>query len=241
MKHLVRLIWIFLFLQLSSLSFAQNSTVEGLWMIKNVHVSNRDLTPVAKWTHIKADGTYESGNGWMKHSEGRWTFNDSGKTFLAEENNGIIDPYGAFTVSFEGKRMRWVRTEEGHKVTVTLARIPEIPPSPADRIQGLWDLVQVRENDKDVTQTYDSQNKQYFYITWDRKYMKRTPGGERQTGYWYMNAHKPELTLMNLTGEQKALSWEVKFSSDQMMTMTGISDKNREQVLVYKRLRSFPE
>ena len=33
-----------------------------------------ELTPIAKWTQINSDGSYESGNGWLKNSEGQWTF-----------------------------------------------------------------------------------------------------------------------------------------------------------------------
>jgi hypothetical protein len=199
------------------------------------------MTPVAKWTHIKADGTYESGNGWLKNSEGTWTYDEAGQSFLPKETNGLIDLYGAFKVGFEGKKMKWMRTEEGQEVTITLARIHEIPKSPADKVQGLWGLDQAMDNGKDFTQTYDPHNKRYLFLRWDRMYMQRTADGTRQSGYWQMNAHKPEMTYISREGEQNPVSWKVSFMNNKKMTLTGISDSNKGLTLIYNRLNSFPK
>jgi hypothetical protein len=241
MKYFIRLFGILLFTLYSGAIYGQNGGIEGLWTIENVHVSNRDMTPVAKWTRIKADGTYESVNGWLKNSEGTWTYDEAGQNFLPKETNGLIDPYGAFSVRFEGKKMKWMRTEEGHEVTITLARIHEIPRSPADKVQGLWGLDKAMENGKDITQTYDPQNKRYLFLRWDRMYIQRTADGTRQNGYWQMNAHKPEITFINREGKHNPLSWKVTFMNDKKITLTGISDFNKGQTLIYNRLNSFPE
>lgn len=240
MKHAIKLFLVIQF-QYSGVAYGQGSAFEGLWMIENVRVGNQNMTPVAKWTRIKADGTYESGNGWLKSSEGTWTYDEADQTFLPKETNGLIDPNGAFAVSFNENNMQWKRTEEGQLVTVTLTRIRELPRSPADKLQGLWDLEQAKENDKDITQTYDPQNKQYLFIRWDRVYMERTSQGTRQTGYWHMNAHKPEMTFISHNAEQQPQSWKVEFASEKKMSMMGISDSNKGQLLIYNRLKAFPQ
>lgn len=241
MKQTIKLFLVFLFLQYGGIIYGQNNPVEGLWMIENVKVGNQEITPVAKWTRIKPGGTYESGNGWLKNSEGTWTYINENRSFLAKETNGLTDPFGAFTVSFEGNKMKWERTEEGQKVTVTLIPVDEIPESPADKIQGLWDLDRANQNDKDITRTYDPDNKRYIFIRWDRIYVERTSEGKRQTGYWYMNAHRPEVTLMSHNAGQNPQSWKVEFINDKKMTMSGVSDSNKGQLFIYNRLTSFPE
>lgn len=241
MKYVISLFLIFLLISGGDKVFAQNITIEGLWLVENVNVGSRNLTPVAKWTRINAGGTYESGNGWLKHSEGIWTYNSDEQTFHPKENNGLTDPYGPFSVQFEGEKMKWIRNEEGQKVTVTFSPINEIPKSPADKVQGLWDLVSARVNEKDITQEYDPEGQHYIFIKWDRNYLQRTSKGEREGGYWNMNAHKPEITFISYTDSNEKHSWKVQFNEGGDMLLTGIDDENQGQKLTYKRRTAFPE
>lgn len=79
----------------------------GFWEIKNVMVGEKDMTPVAKWTKINKDQTYQSGNDWLQHSRGKWIYDIKTKQFLPKEKFGIEDEYGAFTVNFLDGRMVW--------------------------------------------------------------------------------------------------------------------------------------
>lgn len=114
-----------------------NNRIAGLWHITHVQAGDQEMMPVAKWTRISGDGTYESGNAWLKSSEGTWSFDDQNKTFLPEEMNGLVDPYGAFSASFDGEKMIWNRNEDGVRVIVSLARIEALPKAPADNVLGL--------------------------------------------------------------------------------------------------------
>ncbi|WP_340102940.1 hypothetical protein [Rhodohalobacter sp. 8-1] len=219
---------------------SSNNNITGLWRITHVQAGDQEMTPVAKWTRISADGTYESGNGWLKSSEGTWSFDDQNKTFLPEETNGLVDPYGAFAVSVDGEEMTWRRDEGGTELVVSLAQIDALPKAPADKVQGLWDLSDVQENGESVINTFDPDNKHYLFIRWDRIFVERTPDGNRQTGYWYMNAHRPELTLMSHVPGTDPQSWTVEISDDDKLQMTGTPDSNRELVKTYSRLDRFP-
>jgi len=236
---------LFLWLILFSVSCSSgDKSIEGLWLMSHVSVGDQEMTPVAKWTRINDDGTYESGNGWLKSSHGTWTYNDSERTFLPSETNGLLDPYGAFEVSLLSgettKEMIWSREEEGILVEVTLTPIDELPKAPADRIQGLWDLAEVQENNEIVTDQIDPENNRYIFIRWDRIYVERTSEGERQTGYWHMNGHSSEVTLLSHNSDESPQTWRVSFTDDQTLLMSGISDSNRNMKITFTRLDQFP-
>lgn len=222
---------------------SSNKNITGLWHITHVQAGDQEMTPVAKWTRISADGTFESGNGWLKSSEGTWLFNEADQTFNPTETNGLglVDPYGSFAVSVDGEEMTWRRDEEGTELVVSLARIEALPKAPADNVQGLWDLSDVQENGESMMNTFDPDNQHYMFIRWDRNFVERTTDGNRQTGYWHMNAHRPEITLMSHVQEIAPQSWMVEISGDNKLQMTGTSDSNREFVRVYSRLDRFPE
>lgn len=220
---------------------SSNTNITGLWHITHVQAGGQEMTPVAKWTRISADGTFESGNGWLKSSEGTWLFNEADQMFSPIETNGLDDPYGAFSVLVEGDEMTWRRNEEGLEVVVSLARINDLPKAPADNVQGLWDLSDVQEKGESVMNMVDPDNQHYLFIRWDRIFVERTPDGNRQTGYWHMNGHRPELTLMSHIPGTDPQSWMVEITDDNELLMTGISDSNRELVRIYSRLDRFPE
>jgi hypothetical protein len=90
--------------------------VEGLWEINKVTVGDQTMTPLAKWTRINSDFTYQSGNGWLQNSEGNWTFDKSLNQFLPIEKNGIVDDFGPFEVEIIKDHMTWTRIEAGDEV-----------------------------------------------------------------------------------------------------------------------------
>lgn len=113
--------------------------VTGLWVVTKVTAGDREMTPVAKWTRINEDGTYQAGNGWLQHSTGRWRYNSAKKQFVSSETIGIRDPHGPFSVTIaNGKsQMTWKRREGKMEVTVSWKKIKKLPEAPADKITGL--------------------------------------------------------------------------------------------------------
>ncbi len=213
---------------------AQNIT--GLWEIKTVNVGKRNMTPVAKWTKINTDGTFQSGNGWLQNAEGTWTFEDA--IFLTNIPLGLKDPFGGFKVSFIDESMIWERMEEGMMVKVTLVKIKNLPKAPADYLVGLWDLVKIEKDKQDLTDSL--KREQYIFIRWDRLYNQRTIEGKRKTGYWHINGHRPEITFLPHSEGETPESWRVEVN-DEVLILTGISDTNRDIKKHYKRLNEFPK
>lgn len=221
-------------------STAAAQDITGFWEVTKVSMGDRSMTPVAKWTKINADGTYQSGNGWVQNATGTWTYDKSTKQFSPEETNGITDEYGSFSVSFKDETMLWKRMEDGSEVTVTLERISEKPLSTADKIQGLWDLSAVSENEKDITSTFDPDNRYYLFIRWDRLYQEQNAKGERKMGYWHINAHRPELTLISMDENRPHEKWQVEVSENNLK-LTGISGPSDGMEMRFNRIHEFPE
>ncbi|MEQ9300923.1 MAG: hypothetical protein RIF33_20280 [Cyclobacteriaceae bacterium] len=242
MNHSKSTIWILVaFVQLCFMIQASAQSLTGLWEMKEVKVGDKIMTPVAKWTTIKENGTYTSGNGWLQNSEGLWRYDNTTNVYTPTETNGIKDPFGGFDVSFESSdRMTWQRIEEGMTVTVLLERIDKLPKSTADHLQGLWDLADYKTNGVSNMATFDPEDKHYIFIRWDRVYVERTPQGDRATGYWHIHGHKPEITLLSHNPEQAPQSWRVEFNNGQL-TLVGISDTNTDVECIYSRLDEFPQ
>ncbi|QGY42198.1 hypothetical protein GM418_00560 [Maribellus comscasis] len=231
---------IFIFLFTTSVTAASAQSVVGFWEIKEVTVGNEFMTPIARWTRINQDGTYQSGNGWQQNSEGTWDYDNKSNSFLPKETNGIEDSYGAFKVSFSGKEMIWQRKEDAMTVTVTLTPIKKLPKSTADEIKGLWDLTDALLNSRSVKDKFDPDDIYYVFIRWDRIYIERSPEGKRSTGYWYINAHRPEITFISHTAGQNPESWQIEVN-DLELKLKGISETNKNRELIFQRINEFPQ
>ena len=219
-------------------SIAQD--IIGFWEIKKVEVGGKTMTPVAKWTKINKDGSYQSGNGWLQNSEGTWTYDKKSNLYSPVETNGLKDEFGPFTVEFKDNTMTWLRDEEGRIVTVSLEKIDKMPKSTADDLIGLWDLSDIIKNETSILDTYDPENKHYIYIGWDRIYRERTPQGKRSKGYWHINGHRPELTLLSHDKSKPAEIWKVEIITTELK-MIGISDSNKGTKIKYQRIFEFPK
>eukprot|EP00764_Aduncisulcus_paluster_P005227 gnl/Carplike_NY0171/1877_a2546_676.p1 GENE.gnl/Carplike_NY0171/1877_a2546_676~~gnl/Carplike_NY0171/1877_a2546_676.p1 ORF type:complete len:236 (+),score=-9.57 gnl/Carplike_NY0171/1877_a2546_676:30-737(+) len=232
-----KFILIILLAFISGASLAQ--AVVGFWEIKEVKVGDETMTPIARWTRINKDGSYQSGNGWQQNSEGTWKYNSNSHSFLPDETNGIKEPYGAFQVSFDGKNMIWHREEDGMPVKVTLVPIEKLPKSTADKIVGLWDLTQFLQDDSSIKNNFAPKDKYYIFIRWDKIYVKGTPEGKRVTGYWHINAHRPEVTFLSHEQGKNPESWQIEVT-DNELKLTGISDSNKNKELLFQRINEFP-
>ena len=184
------------FMLISSFACAQDRDIIGFWKIANVDVGEENMTPVAKWTKINADGTYQSGNGWLQTARGKWTYDRQHNLFSVVDSMDVLDEFGAFTVSFENQNMIFERQEYGMNVIVTLSPIQELPMSPADYLEGVWELVSIKKNSQSEAGDLDNSDGKKLFFRWDRIYENYPVSGERQTGYWHINGHRPELTLL---------------------------------------------
>lgn len=218
----------------------QAQNLPGLWLVEEVRVGEEMMTPVAKWFQYNEDGTCISGNGWLQNDEGTWSFNDQEETLTVRSNYGLADPFGAFNVSEKNGKMVWEREEEGMNVIVTLSRTDKRPKSPADWLVGMWGLQGAEKAGTNNLEKIDPDRNIYFFIRWDRIVIQRNAKGERKTSYWHIHGHKPEVTLLPHDNNFPAETWRVD-AGPKSLTMTGISDTNRDQVLTLERLQSFPQ
>lgn len=225
---------------LSPNGHSQSNLLHGLWLIEKVEVGGNVMTPVSRWTLINADGTYESGNGWLNHSYGTWTFNEDDSTFLPIVLNDVEDTFGPFNVEFSGEQMIFKRQEEGMGVKVTFTPITELPASTADKVKGLWGLKSVMHNGEEISNQIDPNRNKYLFLRWDRIYVENDAQGNRLTGYWHMNGHRPEVTLLSHNTGKQPETWRVSFSEKEELVMEGISDTNRGQIRSYVRQTQFP-
>jgi hypothetical protein len=219
-------------------SFAQS--IVGFWEVTEVTVGSEIKTPVAKWTKVNADGTYQAGNGWLQNSEGTWLYDKQARSYSSSEANGLVDNYGAFKVSFKDSAMIWERQEDGLQVTVKLERIKKLPKSTADFLVGIWNLKEVLRSGQSEKSIFDPQRKHYIFIRWDRIYVERTPEGDKATGYWHINGHRPEITFLSHSERNKSESWSIVVDENELR-MTGLSDSTKDLVLEYTRVHDFPD
>ncbi|WP_434020339.1 hypothetical protein [Lutimonas sp.] len=217
---------------------AQKEKLIGFWEIEKVEIGEENMTPVAKWTKINTDGTYQSGNGWLQNSMGTWNYNQEDNTYSAKDSLDIFDEYGGFKVSFDEQKMIWERQEDGMKVKVSLKAIDKLPMSPADYLEGMWRLQDITDNAISVLDDFDKERRHKLFIRWDRIYLNFNPAGKKLSGYWHINGHKPVITLLPHQDEEKAESWTIKVDERELI-MTGSSDSNRTIVKRYKRQNHF--
>jgi hypothetical protein len=222
------------------IQLSKAQSVVGFWEAKEVMVGKEIKTPVAKWTKIHKDGSYQSGNGGIQNSEGTWSFDKKDKFFLPAETNGIKEPYGGFKVTFVKEQMLWQREEDGDVVIVKWERVEKLPKSPADLLVGLWDLKEITKNGTSEKSLFDPNDLHYIFIRWDRIYVERTPQGDRASGYWHINAHHPEITLISHNQGKTIEKWRIEVT-DQELKMEGMSDSNKGTKIVYERIHEFPK
>jgi hypothetical protein len=116
-------------------------------------------------------------------------------------------------------------------VVVQFERTERLPKSSADMLVGLRDLREVTKNGKVETSMFDPDNKYYIFIRWDRVYVERNVEGQKTGGYWHINAHRPELTLLPHDEVEKKENWNIRADAEELK-MEGLSDPNKGMVIV---------
>ena len=216
----------------------QVETFIGLWEVEQVEIGDNNMTPVAKWTRINEDGSYESGNGWLQHAQGSWSYNDTSQTIVMKDSLGLLDEYGGFRVSYAHDQMQWSRQEECMQVEVTLKPISNLPMSPADYLVGLWEIDNPVKDDENKDSNSTLFNTQKVFIRWDRIYVSFDTNNKRQTGYWHIHGHKPEITLLPHDPELEPESWRIDVDSNKLRAIS-ISEHNQDKSISYRRNNTF--
>ncbi len=213
--------------------------LKGIWLVDKVQVGNDQMTPVSKWFKFHDNGKYESGNGWLQNMIGLWSYDKSSNEFSATNTLGIKDESGPFKVDFSEGNMIWTRVEEGMNVKIHLQKIKNIPPSYTDLLSGLWQIQDLNEVDK-MADSGPLKGLDHLFIRWDRIYRATYQDKNRKTGYWHVNGHRPELTLLPHQPEAPVESWRIKVDEKEL-ELTGISDTNKDQVKKFIRIHQFPK
>lgn len=238
MKKELKIFAVFALTFVSITTYAQKDQMIGLWKADKVEVGGQSMTPIAKWFKINTDGTYQAGNGWLQNKEGVWDYDVKTSKFTPLDNLDIEDEFGGFLVSFSNGNMLWEREEEGMVVTITLLPIDNLPLSPADYLEGHWDLVEITENEKSILESFDGEDKHKMQFRWDRIYTDYSFYGKKLSGYWHIHGHKPEITLLPHQENGTAESWSIEVNKEELL-MTGISDSNRTIQRRYVRRNIF--
>lgn len=238
MKNQIKQFLTYTLLLVSYFAYSQENSMIDLWQIKKVEVGEDNMTPVAKWTRINANGTYQSGNGWLQNSSGTWNYEKKTNTYSAVDQLDIRDEFGGFTVSFQNDLMIWEREEEGMSVKVILERIKELPMSPADYLEGMWKLSEISKNEEVISINSAGEDKAKLFIRWDRIFLGFSPDGNKSSGYWHIHGHKSEITLLPHQENGLAESWKIQVNEKELI-MTGLSDSNKGVQRNYIRQYSF--
>ncbi len=214
---------------------SEKENIEGLWVVKNVQVGDKKMTPNARWTKFNNDFTQQTGNGWFQHSNGTWDFNKNSRELLIKNTNGLIDQNEPFKVSFDNNKMIWKRIEEGQNVVVTLEKTNELPKTYGDHLLGLWKL----ENSKGNGVFFDEsvENNEYLFLRWDKKFLINSSNG-KINGVYNVHGHKPEIELIPYNSKIKRSFWKVDYNNEQISLKLLNSDSLVTKSFV--RIHEFP-
>ncbi len=205
------------FLLVALSSFAQG--LSGLWLIEKVKVGDKEMTPDKKWTEFAKDGSFISGNGYLRNGEGTYQYDSQTGQLLMEDSISLKDKHGAFQTSIDDDAMYWERMEEGMKVQVYLRPIQALPMTGSDRIRGLWQGEDFR-----------------LFLRWDRAFTRYNADGSREYGVWRKHPHKNELALLPWSAKKTPQFFKIEESSYSQMIL---SDAEGDEKIKFHRIKSF--
>ncbi|MEL7220534.1 MAG: hypothetical protein AAGJ93_04395 [Bacteroidota bacterium] len=223
---------ILLLLLITASACSPTNKMVGLWQIEKVSVGTEEMTPIAKWTLLNKNYTQTSGNGWLQHTIGDWSYDKKQQEIRLNNTNGMEDEYGGFTVKFAAEKMIWQRQEEGQEVKVTLAKIDQIPESPANHLFGVWQLTTDEESNENEAYSH-------LMIRWDQIIVMRKPDGIRAYGMYKPHGHKPEVQVIHYEDPLRSSIWIYNLEGSNLLTLNYEEDGESIQ-LEYKRVRTFP-
>ena len=236
MRNLLVLAFVFLFTSCNN-KLEEKVKIDGLWLVTKVKMGENEMTPVAKWFRFNSDSTQTSGNGWLQHSFGKWSFNLNTNKLSAINENGVTDTAEPFTVRFENQNMIWSRTEEGQSVQVFLEKTNKIPASEGNRLIGLWKINSFSIDDKNVDSVINPSKKAALHLRWDNTYVFYNFPEGKKYGVYKIHGHKPELQMVNYGDNSKFNFY--KFSLDKnKLELISTSGNNK---ITLTRIHQFPQ
>jgi len=220
------------------LSCEQNKTQpSGLWLVNEVSIGNQKMTPQGRWVKLNADGSQESGNGWLKHSEGNYVFDEQNSLLSIYNTNGTKDVFPAFKVSFESEKMIWNREEEGEQVNINLIPISKLPKTPANSLFGLWGLKEVSFDGQNITSMNNPTGNRYLNIRWDGVFIDQNGPEGRLRGPYRIHGHNPEIEFIYY-GDCAVIDKYKYEVSDTKLKL--INSEEGSLVMEYERINEFP-
>ena len=236
-KKVLLFIVVFMFIISCNNNEKETQKIDGLWGIKNVKMDGTEMTPVARWMRFNADSTQSSGNGWLQHSVGNWSFNKNSKKLSVTNTNGIIDNAEPFTVQFDNKSMIWSRVEEGHPIEVTLERIDKLPTSPANKLYGLWKFDSVLEEGKEVLDSLNPTKNAMLFLRWDNTYeLRNYPKGEKY-GMFKTHGHRTQIDMVSYSKEPKYQFYEFGLDDNVLTLKSTNSNKQIKLTRIHQFLQ----
>ena len=204
----------------------KENAINGLWVVKKVKMGNQEMTPIARWMKFNADSTQTSGNGWLQHSVGSWSYKIDSKLLKVENFNGVVDDFNdPFKVDFSDKNMIWKRKEGDFDVTITLEKINKIPTSEANKLYGLWKFESIFENGKEISVSLNPSKKAMLFLRWDNTYeLRNYPVGELY-GIFKTHAHRLQIDMVSYSKIPKYQFYEFKLEGNNLLLNSTISDK----------------
>lgn len=216
----------------------QKNSIVGLWVVEEVKVGEEIMTPNARWMRFNKDSTQQSGNGWLQHSIGIYSYNNTHKELRITNTNGYKDTYEPFKVKLQDEKMLWSRTEDSVNVTIVLKKTKKLPQSDGNKLLGVWSLVKITENGQDVTQLYNEEQKNYLYMRWDGKFIVNNSTAGKTRGIYNVHAHKPQVELIvSINDSLQKETWKFE-ATDSTVVFTNTPTKTKKY---YKRILQFPE
>lgn len=211
--------------------------IDGLWQVKSVKMGDQEMTPIARWMHFHKDSSQVSGNGWLQHSTGSWSFNQNKNSLTIRNTNGIEDRYEPFQVHFKDQRMIWNRTEDNHPIEVILERIEKLPTSEANKLYGLWRFDSIFENGNEITEMQNPSKKGILFLRWDGTYeLRNYPEGERY-GIFKTHAHRPQLDMVSYSKDPEYQFYEFQVENNTLF----LTATNKDKQIKLTRIHQFLE
>lgn len=206
----ISVICLLLFKQCTSVDTNNDTATDkavGLWLVEKVQLGDQMMTPQARWTELRSDGTYYSGNGWLRNDQGSYEIDAANQT-IDPTSDGMPKEFGAFTYALTDSSMYWQRLEYGDSVHVYWSRITELPKGPMDQLVGFWE--------ETISSDTISRKEQIFF-RWDRVFIHSgTPYGTL-SGVWHIHAHRPELRLLYNGDSIREERWGYQMQGDSLV------------------------
>lgn len=216
---------------------SKSSPLIGLWEVSSVQMGDEQMTPQGRWVEFMENGKHNSGNGWIKHSEGKYDYNAAAKTIFMGNTFGIKDEYGPFTARIEGDQMFWTREEDGNEIKVSLRAIQSLPTTDMDLLQGLWKLETVSYDGVDLSKDNDPDGLRYLNLRWDKVFVDQGGPDGRLRGPYRIHAHMPEIEFVYYGDPVSINTYSYKVNEKRLVLS---NDENGALEMTYKRIHTFP-